>query len=223
MRLFHFMSSQHALSSIRLQRVKLALIRELNDPFELLCADLPDPDARRSFNAFKMSVANRTGILCFSRDWANPLLWSHYAEKHRGVAIEFEVDEDALMRVRYVQRRIPFDLAELGRSGGFTQEHAESIFATKSKHWAYEKEMRVAVALTECKLEAGNYFYSLNPKLRMIGLIVGPICGLSEHEVAAELPIELELRFVRARQAFRSFSVVRNRSFSPQMVRGLRR
>ena len=78
MRAFHFTAAGYALENIRHQRLKVARIMDLNDPFEFLCGDLADPKARVAFRKFKEFEANRSGVLCFSKGWRNPLMWSHY-------------------------------------------------------------------------------------------------------------------------------------------------
>jgi hypothetical protein len=36
-----------------------------------------------------------------SRSWENPVLWSHYAEGHKGVCLGFDVKEELLEEVKY--------------------------------------------------------------------------------------------------------------------------
>lgn len=83
MRLFHFLSAEYALQALERQRLKVARIGELNDPFELFCADMRDPVARRGFRVVKDRMSANFGFLCFCRNWRNLLLWSHYADRHR--------------------------------------------------------------------------------------------------------------------------------------------
>ena len=49
--------------------------------------------------------ANR-GVLCFSRGWHNPLLWSHYGDKHRGVCLGFDVPNAHIVHVSYNSSRL---------------------------------------------------------------------------------------------------------------------
>jgi len=221
MRLCHFLKPEHALTTLRDQRLKVATIRDLNDPFELLCADLPTPEFRRSFAAFKTWAANNFGILCFTRRWKNPLMWSHYAEKHRGVVLEFEIDEEALIKVRYTRKRISFDLSKVALADGFSSDDAELLARTKSHHWSYEREYRVAVKLKECTKIGNLYFEPLTTRLRVVGVIAGPICNIDADVVASNLPRGLIVKYQKSRLAFRSFNVVRRRDLDPIDVAGL--
>lgn len=66
-------------------------------------------------------------------------LWSHYADGHRGIAIEVDVEEsdDMLHKVKYVDR-----LKESGVSL-LTGPRSEEILCLKTRHWAYEQEYRI--------------------------------------------------------------------------------
>jgi hypothetical protein len=66
MRVFHFLKAEHALAALHKSRIKIARIDELNDPFELLCADMRDPRHRQGFQAFKAKCARTFGYLCAS-------------------------------------------------------------------------------------------------------------------------------------------------------------
>ena len=93
-RAYHFGSAQHALDDLRRRHLKIAQLDELNAPFELWAIAQPDRRLRQAF-----------GLLCFSLDWHNPLLWGHYADRHRGLPLGFDVDEQILKPVSYVKTR----------------------------------------------------------------------------------------------------------------------
>ena len=94
MRAYYLTGSQFALSNLALRRIKISRFGDLNDPFELLAVDLADKAHRRAFRATKEQLAESKGLICLSRSWANPLLWGHYAERHTGMALGFEVAEE---------------------------------------------------------------------------------------------------------------------------------
>ena len=104
-RAYHFVSVRNVLDDLRRRHLKIAQLDELNDPFELWAIDQRDRRLRQAFRATKQQMAERFGLLCFSLDWHNPVLWSHYADKHRGVALGFDVDEQILRPISYVKIR----------------------------------------------------------------------------------------------------------------------
>jgi len=88
------------------------------------------------------------GILCLTENESDILMWSHYAESHKGLLIEFDPqhpffgdsakipgrDFDLLSRVCYSS-----DRPKMAMGGQIDP----SLFITKSSHWAYENEWRM--------------------------------------------------------------------------------
>jgi hypothetical protein len=94
-----------------LKRVKVSRFGQLNDPFELLAADLLDPSDQAALANFKDTLDKSTGMICFSSAWSTPLLWGHYADKHSGIVLGFDIPENLLAKVKYTANRtkIQFD------------------------------------------------------------------------------------------------------------------
>lgn len=216
MRLFHFLPRKYVLPAIEQRRFKVARISELNDPFEFLCADFRDPRARKSFREFKKLASSKFGFICLARHWHNPLLWSHYADKHLGAALEVEISEEAAMPVKYTETRIRWDPRKIMLAGGFSQDHAEVIATTKSHHWSYEEEVRVAIQLDQAESQDGLYFSSVAIK----GIVIGPLSDISTEEIQAALPKAWSVAVTRTRLAFRSFNVIRRKDKPIEIVRG---
>lgn len=91
------------------------------------------------------------GVLCLSRQRNHPLMWSHYAESHRGMVLEFddthpslrkrrtETDEFGFLRpVVYSETRPELNMDAVSKDIAF-----QVIALTKSSHWAYEDELRM--------------------------------------------------------------------------------
>jgi hypothetical protein len=103
-RLYHFLSAEHALEDIAKRRIKISEIKQLNDPFELVCVYQKDQGLRQALRVYKMAINARYGVLCFSKHWHNPVLWSHYADKHRGICLGFDIDSQCVRPVTYVSQ-----------------------------------------------------------------------------------------------------------------------
>jgi hypothetical protein len=104
-RAYHLTKLEHATSNIRSRRLKVATFEDANDPFELLALNLRGSEnrsARKVLSQFKEAQRTQLGMLCFSRHWESPVLWSHYADGHKGVCLGFDVAEDVLDDVTYV-------------------------------------------------------------------------------------------------------------------------
>lgn len=91
MRVFQFFRASDGLAAITQRRLKISRIDNLNDPFEFPGADLSHPAVRLVLRRTKRSLGRQHGPLCFSGAWKNPVLWGHYAEKHKGLSLGFEM------------------------------------------------------------------------------------------------------------------------------------
>ena len=88
------------------------------------------------------------GVVCLSEVCDSILMWSHYAENHKGVCFEFIRAEDNALGdsescspVKYDRHYPIIDLGQmLLKQDG---ETFESMMKTKSGDWAYEKEWRL--------------------------------------------------------------------------------
>lgn len=220
MRAFHLLSEKYALQALQNQRLKVATFNDLNDPFELLASDLTDKRVRRGFRLWKDRTSKTIGLLCFSRRWRNPLLWSHYADRHRGIALEVEIDDELVVPVRYSGRRLQLDVRRIMSTGGFTADLAEQVATTKSKHWSYEEEIRVPVNLSECIVEGNLRFEKLAGQLKITGLVPGALSKLTSREVQGALPRGHRVTLRWARLAFSSYDVVRNKAKPVQIIDG---
>jgi len=114
----------------------------LNDPFEFA--------ALLEENAFPDVVARATnaGITCFCRAKTNPLLWSHYANAHKGFAIGWDMSHAFFGRIAgmghslihdVLYEDVPPDPKSFGDGGSYLM----AALTTKSTAWAYEQEVRL--------------------------------------------------------------------------------
>jgi len=102
---------------------------------------------------FWREAVGNLGVFCLSRNPLNLLMWSHYADKHRGVVIEFNIpvlkDGGAApasidminllvpLTVTYLRERPEVDFRDTSRI------NVEKEFLTKGIDWEYEQEERV--------------------------------------------------------------------------------
>jgi hypothetical protein len=212
MRVYHFLPAEWALDDLRKKRLKISKIDQTNDPFELWCVDQPDREIRDALRAYKKDMSEKFGLICFSEDWVNPLLWSHYAEKHRGICLGFDLDRRVLRKIDYVQERSALKMP-------ITSETADTLLWTKYWDWKYEEEWRAWLKLDEQE-DDGNYFYRFDTQpdfMRLREVIVGPLCDRTEVEVRAALGgTSQKIEVIKARLAFRTFRVVKKQNgFEP--------
>ncbi len=202
MRVYHFLPAVHALADIENKRIKISEIDQLNDPFELWCVSQEDREIRPALRNYKKEMGERFGVICFCRHWHNPLLWSHYADKHRGICLGFDVDEGGLKAVNYVAERSALKMP-------LTNESVEELLFTKYVGWQYEEELRNWFKFD--KREDGYYFYPFDELIQLKEVIAGPLCTETEdriNEALKDYPAGVSVK--RARLAFKTFRVVEN-------------
>lgn len=90
---------------------------------------------------FKREMQQNMGVFCASTDPRNQLLWSHYADAHRGICIQIATYEDELFlfnkKVIY-SNTFPTLIAP-------TPLNQKDYYLHKSTQWSYEKEWRVVL------------------------------------------------------------------------------
>jgi len=139
MRGYHFLGKRWGIESIKCQRLKVSLFSDMNDPFELLGVSLKKKSDRSDFYQLKKEVSEEMGAICFSKKWSNPVLWSHYGEKHKGIVLGFEIPTDHVHKVAYTGDRLEQDLIN-----GFEENDdslGHKLLTTKYEHWSYEDDV----------------------------------------------------------------------------------
>ena len=212
MRVYHFLNRQYGLENIRRRRLKVATINALNDPFEMIAAASPNAHVRAALLKAKDEINRHTGLLCFSRDWHNSVQWAHYAEKHQGLCLGFDLPDALLVPVQYQPRRITIVPGVIQPDGSVAAMFIRDLVRTKSSHWRYENEVRRFVDFADCDTEGTLHFANFSDQLRLREVIVGHLSTVTRNELADALgDLAVTVRTKKARLAFRSFRVVTQR------------
>lgn len=143
------------------RRIYYAAPTQFNDPFDCdvsVCMDGADLAKHRIRATQEAEVKVRAqeklraetnkyfAVLSLSQVNDNLLMWSHYADCHAGVCLEFSFEATApLHRVEYVERqpRLHFaDFDEVGRDSSRFKSAVIEVLTAKAVDWAYEKEWR---------------------------------------------------------------------------------
>lgn len=212
MRAYYLTGAQFALSNLALRRVKIARYVDLNDPFELLAVDLADKDHRKAFRESKEEINESNGLICLSKSWSNPLLWGHYAEKHSGVALGFDVRDNLFAPVIYAKRPLKIPIDKQTGKPILTDVLVNQLLRTKFSDWKYEDELRIFVKLDHETKESGLYFYDFSEDFQLREIILGPNCELpiaSIRTIVADFTPMVTV--LKSRIAFTSFKVVENK------------
>jgi hypothetical protein len=195
-RLFHFTHAKFALDDIRHARLKIAELEDLNDPFELRCMDTTFRGNRIGYVDWRKEAAKRWGVLCFSETWKDILQWSHYADRHRGICLGFDVigDPRKFGKVEYREDKLK------------TPKHPDEAFvwrclSTKAKCWSYENEWRAFINLNDATWSevAGRmlYFANFGSELKLCDVLIGAVSSIKPKEVFDMVDGDVRVTHVR--------------------------
>lgn len=221
-RAYYFTLTEYGVRNLEHSRLKLARFSDTNDPFELMGLMLREQTVRRTVKEFKKARNDDTGILCFSANWTNPLLWSHYAEKHRGICLGFDLKREIIHHVSYEEKRLMARLDEPSAIFAIDADLKQRLLLTKSHHWQYEDERRVFISLSKATKEGNLYFRRFDNDLRLVEVILGPRCGLKPAEVwkVAQATNPCAIVF-RSRLEFGGFRIIRDGRDLPSIAKAL--
>lgn len=179
---------------------------ELNDPFEFLAVDLSDQGFRKVMEKTKSKISKTNGILCFCKTWTHPILWGHYADKHKGICLGFEVASTLINEIEYVPQRF-------NKPDVLDEAFMKKLLLTKFCHWEYEQEYRVYVGLTD--ETDGLYFADFSENLSLKSVIVGAQSEITRAEISQALgSLRGNVEVFKARAEFKSFKVERDENES---------
>lgn len=84
---------------------------------------------------------DETGILSLASSWKNILLWSHYANQHKGICIGFDSEKDIFLGAQKVIYSSDFPIIIRPDDSDITM--LEKTFLRKAECWKYEDEWRI--------------------------------------------------------------------------------
>ncbi|WP_165595557.1 DUF2971 domain-containing protein [Methylovorus sp. MM2] len=206
------------LAALKDQRLKQAIITELNDPFEHIGVDLSDKNIRKSFITLRTELAKSFGIICMSEKMSNPLLWSHYTDKHKGLCLAFDFSkspQDLLLPVNYLDQRIPMDKNKLRHflTKASIPETMEKLLA-KFSDWRYEKEVRFYASLTEKDPITGHYYLGFNKMAYLSKVYIGAEAKVSKADMEFAMSAFPNVEVEKVRIGFQNFEIVRQQDKS---------
>jgi hypothetical protein len=182
-----------------------------NDPFEMSPAlyrpkefkslleskwrvDLSSDAMKQVFEQLRIKQHEKLrkfGVCCFTEACDNIVMWTHYADNHRGICLLFSTDYkffNNIKDVQYVPRRPQMPL--------FERKDPARLFEltrTKLEMWSHEKEWRLFRQHRE-----RNYKY---PASALCGVIFGCRCTASDRDLVARLAQDRKVTYYEARMS----------------------
>ena len=148
----YFSFNENALSCLINNELWVSAPNQFNDPFDsLLTLDFNNSEIQSLFEAYLQKKA----VCCFSRNKTNILMWSHYADHHKGFCIGIDWPEleksELLSEVNYSENFLNLDIdrfLNLGEDCKINKEW-ERLLTHKYKDWVYEDEVRLILELND--------------------------------------------------------------------------
>lgn len=135
------------------QEKQLGYLKDIYMNNQLYAADfnvLDDPmegvfrsnEARDNIIIQEILNRKRMMYICsLSPTYRSMLMWSFYANYHKGCCIEVEIEDGELRTVEYHENPVNIDVRQLNELD--STEKTKAILSRKYKDWGFEKEIRV--------------------------------------------------------------------------------
>lgn len=130
---------------IKSQKVFFNDWEKLNDPMEGFYIYTPEQH-KINIEQILRDEKLKYKIFCCSKEYNEILMWSHYADNHRGVCLEIEVNEELCKQNNIFHRNVVYkkDLVKISPNRN-TKDQAKHILKHKISKWRYEKEVRFLI------------------------------------------------------------------------------
>ena len=181
---YHFTKFEYGISNIKNERLKIARILELNDPFEFRNVIIPNDEDGHKKEDWVRELDSQCGIVCFSKYYANPTMWGHYAENATGLVLGFDLASPFAKEVKYKNQFL-----ELSTDGEKDKRlfFAEELISTKSRDWEYEGELRIFLELRDAEFDERSkkfmYFAPFSDEMQLREIVLGPECKADKSDI----------------------------------------
>lgn len=135
------------------------------------------PEKLAELNTMLQEFLCNSRVFCVSETPDNAVMWSHYAEKHRGVVFKLRCGDDlgnrllAARKVEYMEKFLSFFSAEEYAKHLTDEEPLDlvpliwKIAYIKHRDWAYEREWRVHISLLGQQQVEEYSIYEEDPRI----------------------------------------------------------
>lgn len=157
---------------LKCHKISLSCPSKFNDPFDCQFA-FPDDLGGKLFRMSKNSLDAVWRVGCLTEHANNRLMWSHYADSHRGICIEYDfsnfsafLDQSLFAPVIYSSKRPQFTkqlLDHLNHNQLNLQDrrYLTSALFTKDTIWEYESEWRILKGVHVCTQYGTSFLCSM--------------------------------------------------------------
>jgi hypothetical protein len=142
---------------------------------------------------YQANIEKNSLILSLSANPTQELLWSHYSDSHRGIALVLDASSSPFgmaLKVNYVQEIIPLTIPILDHNAIL-----QASILTKRSAWTYEDEYRCVAGNLGLPFKIKEQFLDFDPK-SLLGVIFGVNTPMRDKQTiiawSSERPLPLE-------------------------------
>lgn len=140
--------NKDTIKNILNEEIWLSNTKLFNDPVD------PSIKRKNKNNEYYNDLLDRIKVGCLSSKNDNTLMWSHYADKHKGICIEYNISKifidnnSTIRKVNYDKNMVEEKMDYIKRFsdikiGDKNITKLLELFYIKSKEWEYEDEYRI--------------------------------------------------------------------------------
>jgi len=166
---------------------------------------------RKRVKIWKRKKTNRLGIACFSECKDSVLMWSHYADMHKGICLEYDTNilsDFLLSHTHFRFNEVDYGKSKMSKTRlkeygsalvddcgiKLTNDMLYLIAYYKARCWSYEEEWRLVRILDDS--ESGKYdcsrYIHLKPRKILMGMNISTRNAEKVAIIASKLGIEYE-------------------------------
>lgn len=178
--LYKYVGIAAAIKITASQTLGFSRFENFNDPFETASSFSPDQYELFTNQTVSDLYSNYVAS-CLTRSNLNSLMWSHYADHHKGVVVGYNVSNNDELRsldknvipvqfgsVIYSRTKPIKSIEKVDLGYSFSPEKLEVLqntFLMKADSWAYEEEVRIVRSLCNSNALIGEQDLFDSPKM----------------------------------------------------------
>ena len=215
-KLYRLLPDEAAINTIETRCFRVSRIADQEDCFEWQFgfdgypSELEESIQTRLDDLVKLA-GESMGILCFSKEIKDPILWSHHADGHKGIAFEVNLGINANLvlnrqEVEYDNPRIVLPYRPMTEQE--LMERIKNYYKQKSKSWRYEQECRLIIDHARCIPSGGRFFWKI-PAGFVTRVIIGFRSSVSEQRLRQVLDSNgfQNVQIVKAKRSLKTYDV----------------
>ena len=195
-------SKENFLNSLRENRndSQNNLVENIGHIFSMIKSRIQET-IHKSISEIREASFSKIGVCCFSKNNTDLLMWSHYADFHKGFCLEF--DSNISPFSRYFEVTYESEFPDINSDLLFedNNDFIEKLLSFKSIDWRYEEELRILH-----KESNKSYFY---PAKALKAIYFGLNTDESDIEIICSLikSKNPDVRFFRMRKKDITFGI----------------